>query len=1104
MGASFNRVAERRFFRAAPRSRRRPLALLTFLIAFAGYLPGAVPKARNKAASSVQMEGRSLDQYVRRVWQTDDGLPQNSVNAIAQTSDGYLWLGTEAGLSRFDGFQFSVFDKTNTPFLASSTITALLVDRENTLWIGTHGGGLVTYQGGRFEPAPSKHRFAAETILSLHQDQVGALWIGTEGDGLFRYFKGEFKHYGITEGLPADSVFSIASDSSGSLWVGTQHGLARLESGARRLSTVPLGHGAETVRSLLIDRKNTIWVGTRNGLLSRDASHDGAFLSTPALNGYMVSAIFEDRRHSIWVGTLEAGLQRLLDGRLVALDQSAGVGSILQDKAGTLWVGTTESGLISLREGAFTPLTTAEGLAGDISLAVYQDQAGAIWIGSNGGLTRWYAGIATKFTKTSGLPDDMVFSVAEDGSGTLWAGTRKGLARLDGNTFRPYNNGPPLPAAIMAMFTDLDGTLWVGSRGGIAHLEGSRWIAYTAAAGMPDRVVTSIARDSQNRLWAGTNGGGLFAILEASSRVRQFTARDGLPSNAVYSLLSDRDGSLWLGTDNGLSHFSKGRFENLPKSAGLIDDVVLNVVDDGLGSVWLTSNHGIQRIAKSDLALYRSAPGRLALRAQVFNLADGMKSRECTGGFQPAGWRASDGRLWFPTLKGAVSVDPRSVAARSASFAPVLESVLVGDKPLSLSGPIVVPSSKREVEFRFSAPGAPSPEKLTFAYQLEGFDHDWVGVGTRRIGYYTNLPAGDFKFRIRACLYDSCVESRSGLLVSVKPSFYETPWCPGLVVLLFGGLAFGLHQLRVRQLSQSKRRLLQLVDERTLELLQSRDQLELRVQQRTEELSIANCALETEIEVRKSAELKANAASRAKSEFLTNMSHEIRTPINGIMGMTDLALSTDLDEEQSEYLQIIKTSADSLLRIVNDILDFSKIEARKLDLECIAFRLAETVEQLQRLISIRAAQKGLFFHVSLEPDLPAELVGDSGRLRQVLLNLLENALKFTAQGGISLTISRVQMTADICVLRFAVTDTGIGVPKEKQTHIFDAFSQADNSSTRKFGGTGLGLTICSQLVQLMHGQLSVESSEGAGSTFYFTARFAMPLGQSVAEPDLAA
>ena len=234
---------------------------------------------------------------------------------------------------------------------------------------------------------------------------------------------------------------------------------------------------------------------------------------------------------------------------------------------------------------------------------------------------------------------------------------------------------------------------------------------------------------------------------------------------------------------------------------------------------------------------------------------------------------------------------------------------------------------------------------------------------------------------------------------------------------------------------------------------------------------------------------EAEEATKTKSEFLANMSHEIRTPINGVMGMTYLALSTQLDQVQREYLEIVKTSADSLLRIVDDILDFSKIEARKLDLESIPFRLSETIDQLRRLISVRAAQKGLSFNVSVAPNLPSQVIGDPGRLRQALLNLLENALKFTHTGGLSLEIVPVCLLADSCTLRFSVADTGIGIPKDKQRSIFDAFTQADNSSTRKFGGTGLGVTICRQLVQLMNGQIHVESTEGVGSTFSFTAKF---------------
>lgn len=1080
----------------------RTVVRIGALFVFAGLLGGILEAVPKQGRTPAQHPFPSLDQYVRHVWQTDDGLPENSVRSIAQTSDGYLWFGTEAGLARFDGFQFVVFDKSNTPLLASSNISALLVDRDQTLWIGTQAGGLTCYRDGHFASPPWRSRFAAETILSMHQDRAGALWIGTEGSGLFRLYRGEIRHYGLAEGLPANSVFSIASDLNNDLWLGTQRGLARLSQGETRISGIALGSGREDVRALWIDAGNKVWAGTRDGLFSRAANDSGAFVPVSALKGHAISVIVEDRSHLLWVGTLDNGLRRLVAGQVTDFEKSGGVWSLLQDRSGTVWAGTTEGGLISFRQGAFTALTTTQGLASNVSLGIYQDHTGAMWIGSEGGLSKWTPGGVTKFTTDSGLPNNFVFSVTQDGGGTIWAGTRKGLARLQNGKFRRYDHdGLPLDSPILATFTDLDGSLWIGFRGGAAHLQGSQWTALNNVKGMSDRVVTVITRDKQKRLWVGTDGGGLFEIREARSpAVQRFTTQDGLPANVIYALLPDDDGSLWIGTNSGLSHLSSGGFQNLPKSAGLIDDAVFQALDDGAGNLWLSSNRGIQRIRKLDASHYFTSLNHSAVPSQTFNLSDGMKSRECNGGFQPAGWRASDGRLWFPTLSGVVFVNPHESPAPRFSFAPILESVLVGDRSLSQLGTIIIPPGKKQVEFRFTAPGASSPEKLTFSYQLEGFDHDWVSAGVRHVGYYTNLPPGHFNFRIRACVYDSCVENRSVLTVVVEPVFYQTTWFIALAALSLCGMGFGLHQARIRQLRQSELKLLRVVDERTHELREARNHLEVRVNERTHELAVANHILEAEVEFRKAAEIKATAASRAKSEFLNNMSHEIRTPINGIMGMTDLALCSEPEEEQKEYLEIIKISADSLLRIVNDILDFSKIEARKLELESIPFRPAEIAEQLRRLISVRAAQKNLSFYLSLAPDIPDEVIGDPGRLRQTLLNLLENALKFTPQGSVSLAISRISLQAGLCLLRFAVTDTGIGIPENKQSSIFNAFSQADNSSTRIYGGTGLGLAICSQLVQLMNGDIQVESSEGAGSTFAFTAKFSLPVHSGVGDP----
>ncbi len=1056
-----------------------------------------------------------ISQYIHQSWQSAQGLPQNSVLSIAQTPDGYLWLGTEEGLVRFDGVRFTVFDKHSTPGLRHNQIIALLVDHRGVLWIGTNGGGVSCFEHGRFTAYTSRDGLSNDSILSLYEDKAGVIWIGTDGGGLVRFQNGTFHVFTKADGLPDNAIFSISGDQNGTLWIGTHAGLSQFSDGKFSICRSVGALATDYIRSTHVDRLGSIWVGTNDGLYRISNGSGMRFTTQDGLASDAIFSLFEDRSGSIWIGTA-GGLNRFANDSFSSFKSENGlqekeVRAILQDREGSMWFGTGGSGLNCLKKGSFNTLSKDDGLVSDTILPVYEDKDGALWMGSDHGLMRWENGQVTSYTTQQGLPDNLVFSILQDWDGSMWIGTRRGLARLKNGTFTTFNGKSGLPNDfVLCTYIDRKGNLWVGTRGGLSRFDGREFLTYTTRDGLSNNSVLSLYEDAQENLWIATGGGGLNKFH--NGRFTAFTTREGLANDFIWSIYGDSDGTLWLATNGGgLSRFRHGKFTTYSIEKGLFDDSVFQILDDKLGHLWMSSNKGVFQVSKEQLEAF--AKGRLArITSTVYGTADGMKSRECNGGFQPAGWRTKDGRLCFPTMRGLAIVNPSHLVKNKLAPPVVLERVLVDNKDLSLGKPLVLPPGKGQLEFQFTAPSFVAPEKIQFRYMLEGFDKDWTQAGNRRVAYYTNIPPGEYQFRVVACNNDQVWSSDGAVLsLTLEPHYYQTKAFYFFFAMLVLSLGSGTYGWRVKQLKMREQKLKILVDERTSalreserQLRRSRDELELRVKERTSELMYSNQALEAEIDVRRRTEEQltvakdaAEAASRAKSDFLANMSHEIRTPINGILGMTDITLSTDLSDEQREYLEAVKISSDSLLSIVNDILDFSKIEARKLTLEKTPFNLAVSVDELIRSVSLRARQKKLALHANLDPDIPSNLVGDPLRLRQVLLNLTDNAIKFTSKGSVTLSVTTDWASEDEAALHFAVADTGIGIPAQKQKTIFEAFSQADTSSTRRYGGTGLGLTISYQLVALMGGQLWVESQPGTGSTFHFTARFdALPIAPS--------
>jgi signal transduction histidine kinase/ligand-binding sensor domain-containing protein/CheY-like chemotaxis protein len=994
-----------------------------------------------------------------------DGLDDTEVHCLLQDRTGFIWVGTSSGLFRYDGMHFEGFLRAGDN---TSSIEALAETPDGTLWVGTHGG-LARLRDGRMEfvDPPGWVRISGQG--SLASDPHGRLYVGTSnglyvGEGAGRDLK--FRRIPNPEEIANHAVFGVHVDPAGVVWFGCGDGLCKLTGSGAEVAGRSAGVPTDQWDAILTDREGSLWIRSLDRLLVRPKGERS----------------FTARDRGLPSATISASLQLDREGRLFV---------------------PTESGLGWQKAGTWETIGIEQGLPTNPTCCVLQDREGSVWVGLSGaGLARWLGYDEWQsWTRSEGVAGNNLQAIHRDRSGTLWIGTERGIQRMghDGKISRAWTDKDGLGGIkVRAITSGADGTIWVGSSpGGVSRLDPrtGRARSYRLGETGEDNSVTAMVVDSTQRLWVTTQGA-LFRstpldksakferqILPLSSGLEtfgqvlidskgtmwfagslgllrmdrgqstRFTAKDGLLSDSVDTLTETPDGSIWLGyaEARGISRltFQQGRpqLQHFSEKNGLKSNEVASLQTDRRGWVWASLNDGVDAFDGQ--------------RWHHYGQAQGLLWEDCVS---RALFADTDGGVWVGTSRGLSRFHPHAHAVGNVAPPVVLTSVEFGNRSVNASSGMKVPYKFHSLVVGFAGLSFLNERAVRFRYRLTGLEDAWVETSQREVRY-PSLPPGPYTFEVLASNSEGAWSTQpASLSFHILPPWWRSWWARVVQGMLTMLIVVLIWTWRVAHLKEEHRRLEIAVDERTRELQEEKAQVLIQ-------------------------KARAEEASRLKSEFLANMSHEIRTPMNGILGMTDLVLDSELSSLQRDYLSTARSSAEVLLSLLNNLLDFSRIESGRMELHPVDFSLYQCLDEATATLRPSAHQKGVTLSFEIAPGVPDELHGDVERLRQVLHQLLDNAVKFTAAGSIQLNVHLEKCHDQKFTLHFSVKDTGAGIPADKLEVIFEAFRQADGSNTRRFGGTGLGLTISSRLVALMGGRLWVDSQSSQGSTFHFTVEF---------------
>jgi len=1031
-------------------------------------------------------------QHILFNYSLENGLPQSSVISIYQDLNGNMWFGTQGGVCKYNGNTFENFDTRHG--LGDNHISAICQDKSGRYWFGHRYKGLTTMHGNAFR----HYNFTNQQVTSIHEDNYGNMWIGTLHNGLYLLtenydeanpeflrcdmqfdfqqttvnciVKGRANeivvgswnglvvfnsssslmainyHQFTTQNsnLPFKEIISIAKESDDVYWLLGFTGLAKIR--IKGFDNIALeGYysfddiiNVSSLNNIVIDANKTIWGTCDKGMYKFEGEKFDFDFTGTGYHETTTYCIFYDKEKNIWIGTMDLGVFKFTDDRFMVYDRNSGllnnvVTSVVVDKSDNIWI-ATEGGICVYDGKKYKYFTNKNGIPNKSMNCVFEDSHGYIWIGNvaNDPLFRYNpeTGLFRKFGKNDGIPTNSVITINEDDEGNVWFASLydtpfRYTYPVNGQTeiFQSFSKADGLCSnSFWIIHKDLMGNLWFGSDdAGLSKYDGKNFTTYNNKDGLAALSIGAVTNDSRNNLWIGSIGGGIFKF--DGKKFTNYNIGDGLSSDSPFSIICDDNDNVWIGTNTGIDKFDPiyKTFKHYGKSEGFT---------------------GIENNQNS-----------------IF--------------------KGDDGIIWFGTIHGLIRFNPELDQINKIPPVTVIEKInlfynefnysIYTDSIDSFSGlPVGLKLNYHNNHLSFNYVGIShvAPDRITYRYKLENFDKSWNPVSRATSATYTNIPPGKYTFKVKAANIDGVWDSQPAIMeITILPPIWQTAWFRIIAVFFLGGVIYLIFWWRLRSIKTQKAKLERSINEKTVELQQ-------------------------EAEERRKAQLKAEESDKLKTSFLANMSHEIRTPVNAIVGFADLLKDKNLNEEEKGlYLSYIIGGGKSLLNLINDIIDISKIEAGQIRISHDVCNVCKMFSELFMTFNEELKKRNkqnieLSFNI-LPGYEKLEIFTDPYRLKQVLNNLIANAIKFTDQGSIVFGFSMDETQR----ITFYVKDSGIGIPADKLEVIFERFRQVEESYTRNFEGTGLGLAISKKLTYLMGGEMWVESTQGEGSSFYFSIPF---------------